>query len=128
MSGENAGAKLNLLHFVGHIICLNQSSGQADSPFALYQFTRSNIRRPVIHLKFQCQTVTPCVLSFPELSDGFGGIIQPFTIRQQRNQFGSAEKLHHVRLWSASARNFPASSKRPAAFITTETGTPCSST
>jgi hypothetical protein len=37
-------------------------------------------------------TIAPGILSPPELTDGFRGLIQPFPIRQQRNQFNGAEK------------------------------------
>jgi len=55
---------------------------------------------------FKGQTISPGILSLPELADGFRRLIQPLTIRQQRDQFDGAKKLHRVRLWSAQCPQF----------------------
>ena len=41
--------------------------------------------------------MTPGIFSPPELADGLRRLIQPLTIRQQREQFNGAKKLHRVR-------------------------------
>jgi len=52
------------------------------------------------------QTTTASILSLPELPNRFRGIIQPCTIRQQRNQFNGTEKLNRIRI-DGRIRPFP---------------------
>lgn len=40
--------------------------------------------------------MTPGVLTPPKLPDGFRSLVQPFTIRQQRDQFDGAEEFDVV--------------------------------
>jgi hypothetical protein len=48
------------------------------------------------------KTITSGILSLPILADSFRCLIQPFTIRQPRDQFDGAEKLHRVRVTPAA--------------------------
>jgi hypothetical protein len=41
--------------------------------------------------------VPPCILSLPQLPNSFGRFIQPFTIRQTRNQLDGTKTLNGVR-------------------------------
>jgi hypothetical protein len=45
--------------------------------------------------------MTPGILLPPVLPDRFCRVVQPITVRKQRDQFDGVEKLHRVRLWPA---------------------------
>jgi hypothetical protein len=44
----------------------------------------------------------PGILAFPKIADCFGGLIQPLTIREQREEFDGTEKLYRV--WPGPAQ------------------------
>jgi len=48
------------------------------------------------------------ILSPPVLAGGFRGIVQPFTIREQADQFDGAKEFDRAGLWPPNARSFPA--------------------
>jgi hypothetical protein len=59
----------------------------------------------------QHYNMTAGILSLPELADSFCGFVQPFAIRQQRDQFNGTEKLHSIRVWPAQWPQLASSSK-----------------
>ena len=64
-----------------------------------YQKLQSNRHhRRIIRVRFQIHTIATGILSLPELPYGFRRIVQPPTIRQQRDQFDSTETFHRVRV------------------------------
>src|ERR1035437_6914785 len=50
---------------------------------------------------FQVYTMTAGILSLPKLSDGFGRVVEPVAVGEQRDQFDGTEKLHRIRVWPA---------------------------
>ncbi len=78
-------------------------------PFPQVQRIGFHARKPVslcpnVNMKcyirklFQGRTIAPRILPPPVLADGFGRLVQPFTIRQQRDEFDGAEKFHCIRI------------------------------
>jgi hypothetical protein len=65
------------------------------------------IERNGIRRIFNSATLPPGILSPPELPDGFCRLIQPLTIRQQRNQFDGTEKLHRIGVRPAQRPQLP---------------------
>ncbi len=55
---------------------------------------------------FQGQTMALGVLSPPVLADGFRGIVQPITLREQGDQFNGAKEFHRVGLRLAERPQF----------------------
>jgi hypothetical protein len=47
--------------------------------------------------------MTPGIFTLPELADGFRRLVQPFTIRQQRDKFDGTEKLDCVGIWRSES-------------------------
>jgi hypothetical protein len=60
----------------------------------------------------QGYSITLGILPLPKLPNRLRDFIQPLTVRQQRDEFNGAEKLHRIRIWPAQWLQFPRSDEQ----------------